>query len=127
MSDRLSALLADDDESNLRLAATMLELHGYRATTCKTGVDAIQLLERGAFDLVVVDWMMPHGDGLDVARFLRSSPKTAEVPVVCASARVREADRAIAYAAGCDAFLCKPYSRLAFGTAIQEAREKRSR
>jgi two-component system, OmpR family, phosphate regulon response regulator PhoB len=70
------------------------------------------------FDLIVLDWMMPGLDGLEVCRRLRATLRTARIPVLMLTARARPEDADAALAAGADAYISKPFTRAELGDTI---------
>jgi two-component system alkaline phosphatase synthesis response regulator PhoP len=91
-------LLVDDDEGTSRAISRLLERVGYTAVWLDNGADALHVLKDLRFDLVILDWMMPEMDGLQVLRRLRDDPSTRDLRVMMYSAAVdpmmqREASR----------------------------------
>ena len=83
-------LLVVDDEPAIRLLAQRaLEHHGYEVETCADGVEALERLQRGGFDLVLLDAMLPKLHGFEVARRVRSDPANRDLVVVMMSALYR--------------------------------------
>lgn len=103
-------ILAVDDEPDLR---TLLGIHlrakGYEVVEAASGAQAVELLKaNGAFDLVIMDIMMPGLDGIEACRRIRSfSP----VPVLFLTAKGQLSDKECAYESGGDDYLVKPFSR----------------
>ena len=81
-------LLVDDDEGTSRAISRLLERVGYTAVWLDNGADALHVLKDLRFDLVILDWMMPHMDGLQVLRRLREDPLTRDLRVMMYSAAV---------------------------------------
>jgi DNA-binding response OmpR family regulator len=79
-------LLVDDDENTSRAMSRLLEHVGYTAVWLSSGADALHVLKDLRFDLVILDWMMPEMDGLQVLRHLRANPATRDVRVMMYSA-----------------------------------------
>ena len=84
----------------------MFEGDGYKVVTCQDGQEAIRLIRYEDFDAVVLDYLMPEIDGMDVCRAIRTFNKN--VPVVFFTASAREKDRVAILASGAQAFLVKP-------------------
>lgn len=106
--DRTDHILIVDDDAEIRTLLTRyLEKNGLRATAVGDGRAMWAALERGAFDLVVLDLMLPGDDGLTLCRTLRSK---SEVPVVMLTARGDETDRIVGLEMGADDYLPKPFS-----------------
>jgi two-component system OmpR family response regulator len=101
-------LLIEDDAETRRYLSTGLQRNGYLVTTCEDGVAADQLLQRGGWDVVVLDRMLPGiDDGLALLRSLRSRADTTPVLVLSALNRVEERVRGLH--AGGDDYLAKPF------------------
>jgi two-component system OmpR family response regulator len=102
------SLLVVDDEPFLRDAvAASLRFHGFEVTTAETGASALQMARGRAFDLVVLDVMMPGTDGFEVLRRLRSGG--SQVPVVFLTARDTTEDTIAGLSLGGDDYLTKPF------------------
>lgn len=109
-------LLADDDPGVRKLVALTLQLGGHDVTAVADGGAAIERAaaagagaDGGPFDLVVLDWMMPIADGVDVCRAIRDDPATVAVPVVILSAKAQTDDVAAGLEAGADRYVTKPF------------------
>ena len=79
-------LVVDDDEFTCDAIQRLLGRMGYTTACAQSGEDALHLLETVQPDVIVLDWMMPQMDGLEVLRKLRADPKTKDVPVLLYSA-----------------------------------------
>jgi len=100
-------LVADDDRAIRDSLATALELAGYEVTRCADGVQALAATRAAAFDVVVLDVMMPGVDGLGVCQVLRAEGD--RVPILMVTARTETADRVAGLDAGADDYVAKPY------------------
>ena len=80
---------------------------GFRVHSVDDGAEAIEALERGGFDLVVLDVMLPGLDGFEICRRVRAS---STVPILFLSARSDEIDRVVGLELGADDYLVKPFS-----------------
>ena len=110
----LRILYADDVTQNLELVRMMLEPLGHQVTTVESGEAALEVLDRGGFDLVLLDLRMPGLSGLDAAMRIRQREREsakAAVPIIALSASVLEEDRSQATDAGMDGFVAKPIER----------------
>jgi DNA-binding response OmpR family regulator len=77
-----TVLIVDDNADICRILARLVRASGHAADVALGGQEAIDYLDAHLPDLVILDIMMPRVDGLDVLRHVRSSPRTAEVPVI---------------------------------------------
>ncbi len=102
-------LLIDDD---LRLSAMVgdyLRSHGYQVSSAPTLSAGRELLARQPVDALVLDLMLPDGDGLDLCRELRSASRTRALPLLMLSARGEPTDRIVGLEVGADDYLPKPF------------------
>ena len=103
-------LLVEDDLENCEILGEYLALSGrYEAVIAHDAKTALLRLQEQAFDLILMDIKMPHMDGLEATRLIRSYSK--EVPIVALTAFAFESDKDRAIEAGCDDFLTKPVSQ----------------
>jgi two-component system alkaline phosphatase synthesis response regulator PhoP len=79
-------LLIDDDEPTSLAMSRLLERVGYTTVCMSSGAEALHVLRDLRFDLVILDWMMPGMDGLQVLRRLRDDPSTRDLRVMMYSA-----------------------------------------
>jgi DNA-binding NarL/FixJ family response regulator len=103
-------LVLVDDEPGLREAVqAYLEDSGFTVHTATNGKDGWDLVQRILPDLVISDVMMPQVDGYAFLQTLRSDDRFQALPVIFLTARGMTTDRIQGYAAGCDAYLPKPF------------------
>jgi two-component system OmpR family response regulator len=107
MVQEILALLVEDDERLARFTAEFLEQHGIRVTRVGDGEAALCAARARAFDIVILDLMLPRRDGLDVCRELRTR---SAVPILVVTARTDEADRVVGLELGADDYIGKPFS-----------------
>jgi two-component system chemotaxis response regulator CheY len=86
-----------------------------------SGFDALRLLPRAVYDLVITDINMPDINGLELIRFVRGSAHHREVPVLIISTQSAERDRERGLALGADAFLAKPFTPEALVRAVSQS------
>ena len=104
MHERL--LIVEDDAALAAMVAEYLGTAGYAVTRASTGAEGLRQAAAGAFDLVILDVMLPDIDGFDVCRSLRSR---SQVPVLMLTARGDPADRIVGLELGADDYLPKPF------------------
>ncbi|MBB2480593.1 response regulator transcription factor [Bacillus sp. APMAM] len=108
MSINKKVLIIDDEEDILKLIKTVLKKEGLEdvitATTAKDGFDQFQ---KSNPDIVLLDIMLPDGEGYDVCRQIRSVSK---VPILFLSAKTEEIDKILGFAIGGDDYISKPFS-----------------
>ncbi len=99
-------LLVEDETSLAQVVLKELRGQGYTLLHAGNGRTALELCQQQAFDLVILDWMIPELDGLEVLRCLRQD---SPVPVLMLTARADESDRVIGLELGADDYLTKPF------------------
>ncbi|MFO0604171.1 MAG: response regulator transcription factor [Polyangiales bacterium] len=113
----MKALVVEDDRKVARLLSRVLQEEGYVVDVCASGFDAEQQGAALAYDLVVVDWMLPEGDGLGVCRALRRRGVAA--PILMLTARGEVAERVMGLEAGADDYLVKPFHVEEFAARVR--------
>jgi len=103
-------LVVDDEEDILELVRYNLVREGYQVTGALSGEDALKKARTQAFDLIVLDLMLPGIDGLEVAKKLKAHDKTRNVPIVMLTAKGEEADIVTGLELGADDYITKPFS-----------------
>lgn len=104
---QILALLVEDDDRLARFTAEFLAQQGVRVERVGDGDAALRAARAQAFDVIVLDVMLPGRDGLAVCRELRAR---SAVPILIVTARGDEADRVIGLELGADDYLVKPFS-----------------
>jgi two-component system KDP operon response regulator KdpE len=100
-------VLVVDDEKPLRdFVRRNLEARGYKVLNAANGLEALAIFKNEQVDLVILDVMMPHLDGLDTARRIRADSR---VPIIILTAMGEEADKVRAFDLGVDDYLTKPF------------------
>jgi two-component system OmpR family response regulator len=101
-------LVVDDEKTILELLSGSLRLAGFEVTTAASGTEAVRAAASRRPDLVLLDVMMPDGDGFEALRRMRSAG--IEVPVIFLTARDEEPDRVNGFDLGADDYVTKPFS-----------------
>ena len=107
MDIRPHLLVIDDDHEIRDLLTRFMEKNGFRITAVRDAREARRAWTRGAFQLVVLDLMLPGESGLDLARWLRDQE---DVPIVMLSAMGEDTDRIIGLELGADDYIAKPFN-----------------
>jgi DNA-binding response OmpR family regulator len=106
-SSSTDVLVIDDDRRLCRLIADYLEPLGYKVSAAHTGPDGVQEATARAWHAIILDYMLPGLDGLEVLRRIRTA---SEAPVLMFTARGDEADRIVGLEMGADDYLPKTFS-----------------
>jgi DNA-binding response OmpR family regulator len=103
-------VLVVEDEPHIReLIALHLGREGWTVAQAAAGDDALRQIETEAFDLVVLDLMLPRVDGITVCRTIRKHPVNGDVPILMLTAKREETDKVLGLERGADAYLTKPF------------------
>jgi DNA-binding response OmpR family regulator len=109
MSAQRRILVVDDQREILDLTATVLSGAGYAASTVSSGGEALALLSREDFDLVLLDINMPEMDGWETLRLLRADETLEELPVVMFSIKGEVNDKVQSLKEGASGYITKPF------------------
>ena len=108
MPEQSFKILVVDDEAQMRdLLVSNLQKENYQTTTASNGQEALDLMQRDAFHLVLLDVMMPEMDGLTACMRIR---EFSNVPIIMLTARSDELDRIHGLKIGADDYITKPFS-----------------
>jgi len=101
-------LIVDDEEKMLAMLRNYLEQDGFKVITAMNGEEALKLIKADSYiSLVVLDWMMPGMNGLDVCRAIRNF---RDIPVIFLTAKSDEVDKLLGLELGADDYITKPFS-----------------
>ena len=121
-------LVAEDNATNRTIIAQLLENAGHKVIIAEDGEEALDIFERDAPDLAILDFNMPLRNGIDVTKAIRTMEATGEhLPIVVMSASVTPETRDRARRAGADEFLGKPYEAAALLQGIDRLARRASR
>ena len=119
-------LIVDDEQNICEVIKEYAEFEGYEACVAEDGLSAVAKARENAFDLIVMDVMMPKLDGFSAVKEIR---KFSDVPVIMLSARVEEYDKLFGFEVGVDDYVTKPFSpkelMARIGAVIKRANPKK--
>jgi two-component system copper resistance phosphate regulon response regulator CusR len=101
-------LIVEDDEKTANALKTGLEKETFSVVVARTGEDGFFLLNTESFDAVVLDWMLPGHDGIEILKTLRA--RGTKMPVLLLTARDAVEDRVLGLECGADDYLVKPFA-----------------
>ncbi len=116
----LRVFVVDDNVVNQEFAAEAVRRLGHFVTTAESGAEALEILARRTFDVVLLDVQMPGIDGLEVVRRYRTTERGIRTPIVAVTAHSTREDRDRCTDAGFDAVLTKPATQSSLGAMIRE-------
>ncbi len=103
-------LLVEDDRDIAELVERYLQKAGFSTEVLSSGRDALKALAERPPDLLILDLMLPHVDGLEICRVARGNSRTAAIPIIMLTARVDESERIVGLEIGADDYIAKPFS-----------------
>ena len=113
-------LIADDDRDIVRFVALNLRLEGFEVVVATDGQDALDMALDVRPSLILLDTMMPRMDGYEVCSRLRDQRPDAQIPVIMLTAKSMDADRSMAYTAGADDWVTKPFDPADLVSKVKE-------
>jgi two-component system, OmpR family, phosphate regulon response regulator PhoB len=119
-------LFVEDEPAVQELLRYTLEQAGMEALAAASAEDALGMLHDELPDAVLIDWMLPNKSGMTLARELRETPRTAELPILMVTARGAEADRVKGLEQGADDYVVKPFSPRELVARVQAVLRRRA-
>ena len=117
-SRSLRVLLVEDNKINQSLALTVLTREGHSAEVAANGLEAVEMLQTKAYDLVLMDMQMPEMDGLEATQVIRRELGFRSLPIIAVTANAMKGDRELCLQAGMNDYLSKPIERQALREKI---------
>lgn len=118
-------LMVDDDKLVTDLLEKLLKSEGYQTVTTNDSSKALEIAKAESPDLVLLDLMMPQPDGFRVCRLLREEPTLKRLPIIIVTALDDSDSRAVAFGAGANDYLTKPFHPDELSEKIIAALEER--
>src|SRR4029077_5737663 len=113
-------LVVEDQPDNRRILRDMLSNAGYELVEAESGEEALTAVEAQRPDLILMDIQLPVMDGYETTRRIKADPESKAIPIIAVTSYALIGDEAKALAAGCNAYVTKPYSPRALLAKIQE-------
>lgn len=99
-------LIVEDEEEIAMLEKDYLEINGFQTVIESNGEEAVRLVQRKAFDLIILDLMLPGKNGYDVCREIRD---LVDIPILMVTARTESIDKVLGLGVGADDYIAKPF------------------
>ena len=103
-------LIVDDIPENIKVLGNSLDREGYTISFATSGTQALEMVRRGRFDLILLDIMMPGMDGYHVCRELKAQHTTVDIPVIFITAKTEKDDIVKGFEAGAVDYVTKPFN-----------------
>ncbi len=108
MSKRI--LIVEDQEDNRRIVRDLLTRAGYEMIEAVNGEEGVAMAQTERPDLILMDIQLPGLDGYEATRRIKADPALRQIPIIAVTSYALSGDDAKAMAAGCDAYVTKPFS-----------------
>lgn len=109
-----SVLIVEDNELNMKLFHDLLAAHGYRTIQTRNGLEALALARTHRPDLILMDIQLPEVSGLEVTKWIKEDDALRNIPVIAVTAFAMKGDEERIRSGGCEAYISKPISVMAF-------------
>jgi DNA-binding response OmpR family regulator len=120
MSKQLSILIIDDDRMIRQVLKSALSRINIVVHTAEDGPSGLLLAQEEDIDVILLDWMMPEMDGMEVLKRLRQNVDTQCIPIFMLTSKDSESDIGQAVLAGVNDYIAKPFSAVEVGEIIME-------
>ena len=103
-------LIVEDDKNISKLVKYNLEKAGFECTVTITGEKALEVLDKEAIDLIILDIMLPEMDGFETCKQIKQDKRLSHIPIIMLTAKGEEVDRLVGFELGADDYVVKPFS-----------------
>jgi two-component system, cell cycle response regulator DivK len=103
-------LVVEDEEDNRQILRDLLATSGYEMVEAEDGEQALAAVDLHRPDLILMDIQLPIMDGYEATRRIRANPANKRIPIIAVTSYALSGNESMALAAGCDAYVPKPYS-----------------
>ena len=124
MSEQISVLIIDDDRLIRQILQSSLSKKGFDVYTAENGPSGVDLARKENVDVILLDWMMPDMNGMEVLRQLKRDEITRQVPVFMLTCKNDRADVEQAISMGIDDYIVKPFNVVEVSELIVEKLKK---
>ncbi len=114
-------LIVDDDEFQHKIISSALKDMNYHLLFATSGFEALSILHKTSPDLILIDYMMPNMDGIEVVRKIKAASSCSEIPIVMMTGTQDKSVAKESFEAGINSFITKPIARSALIDKIKQA------
>lgn len=119
-------LLVEDEADLVELVKNRLHTNNYEVTIAQDGQEALDIIEKDNFDLIILDIMLPKINGFEVCKSLKENPAHKNIPVIMFTARADQESQDKSFDLGADAYIIKPFEPTVLLYKIKNLLEKKS-
>jgi len=121
-----SILVVEDEPAIRELLSINLEAQGNEVRLAESAEEALVQVDREMPDLILLDWMLPGSSGIELARRLRASDRTRDIPIIMLTAKSEERDKLEGLEIGADDYVVKPFSPRELNARIKAVLRRRA-
>ena len=103
-------LIIEDEKAVREMLCFTLKNNGFETLEAEDSNSAFNVLKKNDINLILLDWMLPGKEGIEISRLLRSSSETKETPIIMLTAKSDESDKVLGLESGADDYITKPFS-----------------
>ena len=123
MSEKIPVLVVEDEEHIRNILEYNLKLDGFEVYLAEDGLTGLELARQKKFEVILLDWMMPEMNGLEVLSELKNDKRTEHIPVFMLTAKAMSQDSGQALQQGADDYIAKPFDPITLGQIIRQKLE----
>lgn len=123
MSEKIPILVVEDEEHIRKILEYNLKLNGFEVYLAEDGLAGLELARQEKLEVILLDWMMPEMNGLEVLSELKNDKRTEHIPVFMLTAKAMTDDLAQALQLGADDYIAKPFDPITLGQIIRQKLE----
>ena len=124
MEDHIRILVIEDEEYVRKCLEYNLNLDGFEIYIAEDGYEGLEIARETRLDLILLDWILPELNGMEVLSELKSDSKTADIPVFMLTAKSMPGDISKAFGTGADDYITKPFNPMLLGKIIMKKMKK---
>ncbi len=103
-------LIADDSDTDIAYLQEILKATPHEISSARNGIEAEEMAKSGAYNLFILDVIMPGKNGFQVCRALKKNPPTSAVPVILTTSKAADSDKFWGQKQGADVYITKPFT-----------------
>jgi len=126
MSNRIPVLVIDDDKMVEQLVLHALPENNFELHSAEDGATGLEIAQKKDIDVILLDWIMPGMDGMEVLRRLKLNEKTMHIPVFMLTGKNNKRDIELAISLGIESYITKPFRSSELLELIRKATEKKN-
>ncbi len=120
----MKVLVVDDDSNIIEMIKVNLEIEGFEVICADNGKEGVEIAKRVKPDLILMDWMLPKMSGIDAVKLLKADTVSKNIPIFMLTARSQVNDIDLAFKAGADNYITKPFNPVRLPSLLLSKLEK---